>query len=478
MVVTTKNPKRAGVYVRISEDIRDGAGVARQESEARELARRRGFHVVRVYNDNDRSASRRNIRRPEFEAMLSAMLRGELDVVIAYATDRIWRRPADLRRVIDAANRHDVAVVTVTAADVDLSTARDRMVAGILAEVSQAEVDITSERQEARHRQRRANGLDSGGPRPFGYNVDRYTINRPEAKLVREAFRRCAAGERPVDIVRDWNDRGEVTNKGRPWREANFRKMVGRIRYAGVVVDPKSGKRLGSGRWPAIVSEEVFDAANAAIAPRGPKSKRRARLLSGFLVCGRCGATLRAHGDSYSCLRDPAEYEHNGDVPKRCGALRIAASHAEAAVASAVLEVLAGDRYPNRLAADLRTRRAAVENAGESIDRRLATLHEMFLADEIDDAEYRKLRADLRRQKSANAAAAADDTASDALRVLPEIENPEAWWNDRRTTDDDRRAILRAVIDHVVVAPVGKGSAGRFDPARIVPGIVWVAGRA
>ena len=54
---TTETPIYAGIYLRISEDRRDGAGVERQEKECRELADRIGWLVIDVFTDNDISAS-------------------------------------------------------------------------------------------------------------------------------------------------------------------------------------------------------------------------------------------------------------------------------------------------------------------------------------------------------------------------------------------------------------------------------------
>jgi site-specific DNA recombinase len=58
---------RGGLYTRIAEDIvGEGLGVARQEQDCRCLAARRGW--TGVYEDNDVSAFKTRVRRPEFHA--------------------------------------------------------------------------------------------------------------------------------------------------------------------------------------------------------------------------------------------------------------------------------------------------------------------------------------------------------------------------------------------------------------------------
>lgn len=53
----TPDPKRrAVIYARVSLDLRDGAGVERQELECRKLVQQRGYELVEVCIDNSLSA--------------------------------------------------------------------------------------------------------------------------------------------------------------------------------------------------------------------------------------------------------------------------------------------------------------------------------------------------------------------------------------------------------------------------------------
>jgi len=67
------------VYARISEDSEGrGLGVARQEEDARTIARLRGWEVARVYVDNDVSAFNTKVLRQQFERMLEDLRVGSL----------------------------------------------------------------------------------------------------------------------------------------------------------------------------------------------------------------------------------------------------------------------------------------------------------------------------------------------------------------------------------------------------------------
>src|SRR3569623_263592 len=83
--------KRCAIYCRISEDPKSRAGraghaanVKTQEKDCRALAADVGGDVVEVFVDNDVSAAKATVKRPEFERMMKALDAGEFDGVIAH----------------------------------------------------------------------------------------------------------------------------------------------------------------------------------------------------------------------------------------------------------------------------------------------------------------------------------------------------------------------------------------------------------
>src|SRR5215212_5096587 len=95
----------AGVYVRISHDrLGDELGVRRQLLDCQELAKQRGWKVTTEYVENDVSAFLGR-RRPEYEAMLEAIRSGQLNAVIAWHPDRLYRHPRDLEVFVETIDR-------------------------------------------------------------------------------------------------------------------------------------------------------------------------------------------------------------------------------------------------------------------------------------------------------------------------------------------------------------------------------------
>src|SRR5690242_10380323 len=115
--------RHAAIYTRISND-REGAGlgVQRQEEDCRDLAKALGWTVARVYQDNDISAYQRKKPRPGYNQMLKDLQSGEIDAVIAWHSDRLHRRTAELETFIQIIEASGAEVSTVRGGQVDLST--------------------------------------------------------------------------------------------------------------------------------------------------------------------------------------------------------------------------------------------------------------------------------------------------------------------------------------------------------------------
>src|SRR6516162_8840924 len=110
--------KRAALYVRVSTDAQT---VENQIRELRQVAGRRGWHVVEVYSDAGISGAKGRNGRPGLDSMLKDASRRKFDIVMAWAIDRLGRslsdlldtiQPRSLRRGLvsrSAGHRHDDA---------------------------------------------------------------------------------------------------------------------------------------------------------------------------------------------------------------------------------------------------------------------------------------------------------------------------------------------------------------------------------
>jgi DNA invertase Pin-like site-specific DNA recombinase len=89
--------KRAAIYVRVSTDKQT---VENQLRELRQIAERRGWEVVKEYDDAGISGSKGRNDRPGLDEMLKDAQRRRFDVVMAWAIDRLGRSLIDLLSTI------------------------------------------------------------------------------------------------------------------------------------------------------------------------------------------------------------------------------------------------------------------------------------------------------------------------------------------------------------------------------------------
>ena len=313
-------PRRAVIYVRISED-REGAGlgVGKQQEDCRKLAARLHppVEIAGVYTDNDLTAfkgSGRSKPRPGYAALLKDIRSGRAQAVIAWHTDRLHRDMTELEEYIGACGEGSdgIPTYTVKGGELHLDTASGRMVARILGAVAKQEVEHMIERQiSAKERIRKAGGRQ-GGPPGFGYRPDGLSIKNggegrlaqdpTEARAIRKAYAtllQLEPGHGLAAIAREWNAAGLRTPQGASrggggnlWEPTTVRIVLCRARNAGLI--EHKGEVVGKGNWEPIVSEDTWRAARRIIedpsrrTSPGPKPRH---LLTGVLICGVCGGT-------------------------------------------------------------------------------------------------------------------------------------------------------------------------------------------
>ena len=475
-------PTRAAVYCRISRDPRgDLLGVQRQEPPCRELCERLGWEVVEVYTDDDISAYNGK-HRPAYERMLDDLRVGRVNAIVAWAADRLTRRPVENEAIIDLAERLGVKLATVSG-EYDLATPSGRLHFRQLGIIARYESEHRAERLRLKHEQlARAGKLNGSGTRPFGYEQDRLTICETEATLIREAVQRLLAGESVRTVIRDWNARGITTSAGRPWSNSTFVRMIRAPRIAGKRAH--HGVVVADAVWQGIITPSEQEQLLAVLDGNAKAwgSIVRRYLLTGFLVCGRCGAKLIAQPRmdgvrSYACAV--------GAGRAGCGRTTRLAEPLEAYVRDAVIaaldspELLAAlDAVQEETADDavdgLLDRLRATETQLEDLGRDYAdglVIREAFFAAQARLSD--RLEA-ARRQLSQAARRRAVVTIPDGGAAAVRAEW-DAWGDNeseaaRLAGLERRRALLGLVLDRVILHPCVRGRRD-FDPSRVE--LVW-----
>jgi len=460
----------AAIYARISSDAEGtGLGVARQLEDCRKLAADRGWPVGAEYVDNDVSAFSGKPRR-EYARMLADLASGDRDAVIVYNLDRLHRRPVELEEFVTLCESVGVRDVATVTADIDLGNDDGLFMARIFAAFAAKESGRKSARIRRKMLQNAQAGLPHGSARPFGYEADKITVRESEAAVIRQMVDRYLAGQSLRSLTIWLNDSQIAPSVATSWQTTAVRQVLSSGRIAGL--REHRGEVIGAAVWPAIITPAERDRVLARMAARSVTKSRTARtyLLSGMLRCGRCGNRLYSqarHSNPqnrvrrYVCLKGP---DHGG-----CGRLTVVAAPVEELLTEAVLARLDSPQLAQVLAgkasadADVAALAAQVDADQERLDELAGlyadgaiTAREWIAARDPITARITAARRDI--------AAATDTTAvyelagtGGALR---------SGWDGLDL--GRQQAIVKAVLDHAVIAPGTPGSRS-VDINRVQP---------
>ncbi len=299
----------------------------------------------------------------------------------------------------------------------------------------------------------------AGGTRPFGFQRNGTDHDPTEAELVREAAERVLGGESMGAIVHDWHDRKITTPTGKPFHTTTLRRVLTNPRVAGLRVH--RGEVIGEASWAPVISRGDFERLRALFSgrPRQKIGRPHSYPYSGLLRCGHKGCGGRMTGSSRGASQKAYGCE-------RCDRTWITARPVEAFLDEAVIATLAGEEFAASLQQQMRAwaaedpataaqlaadRHELAELARLKGERNPKTGRPWFTIEEwlIAKApiEERIAQAEARLASKPDLAALAD--------VADTEEEIRAQW--ARWSVEKKRRVLRAILEHVTVLPVGRG---------------------
>ncbi|WP_433117079.1 recombinase family protein [Micromonospora sp. CA-246542] len=439
-------PRRAAKYRRISDDREgDELGIGRQDEDLDEFAERENLVYVASYVDNDKSASTRSKkRRDDYERMLADAKAGKFEVIAAYTTGRLTRRPREHEDLIDLAVDYGIEFKYIRSPSFDLKTSAGRRIARTLAAQDAGEAEDISERVERDVKRRAEAGEFHGGNLPFGVDADQdivkgkvkyvnfrhHTTDAPRAK---DAVRRVLAGETLYGIARDLGIQRRTLK-----RALTNPAIAGLREYNGEQYPTPWKPIVEADDWRRVV-EILGDP------ERGKKEfNQRKYMLSGLVVC-ECDVVMssKGKGESFECN------------PGRggCGRTRIVMGPLENYIADQVFYVL-----------DTPEVRQAIADQESGDDPTAELRKKIFddeqklkdLEDEYDDGNLPRQRYQRRRARLTDRIETNTQARDAALLARKRINLPtgtelQAIWADR--DDVWKRTILASVIERIEVGP-------------------------
>lgn len=462
------------VYTRISTD-RTGeqAGVERQLQDCLDLCKRRQLGEPVVITDNDASAFTRRKARPGWRRLVAMMERGEVANLVAWHSDRLYRRSEDLNEIIRLIESSHVAINTVTEGDIDLSTATGRLTARVVGAVAEHESEHKSERIARKHREIAERGdWKGGGPRPFGYQRDGVTPDPLEAKIAREAVRRIQSGESATGVARWASERlsrtitqrslvksltsPHIAGKRIHWPQRERDSWLERRRrgeVSGEYPPNYFAVHAIDGSWPAVIEETDWREMVALFEQRQYRRRPRRSLLAGIVQCGRCGTTM-GWGDSISPEAATGRYATYRCVRASggCTTISIGAEKLDVYVTNLIIEYATS--LPRRLSTATESPKSHLEEARAALLTRLDDQAAAYGDGDLTREQFVRNKTRIECQLAELGSWAGQRVTEDAALKLG-MDVVQRW---EEATLAARAAAIRAFISRITVFPVGRGS--------------------
>ena len=190
--------KRCGIYLRVSQDSQT---TANQFHILQEVAARSGWTIVEVFEDHAISGSKSRDRRPGYDALLKAVSRREINMVAAFAVDRLGRSLTDLVAFLSEIQARDCDLY-LHAQAVDTSTPSGRMLFGLLSVFSEFERELVKSRINASLDRARARGVRLGRPPIPPIDLDKVRIALAQGGSIRVVAKKTGFSTATVQRVK------------------------------------------------------------------------------------------------------------------------------------------------------------------------------------------------------------------------------------------------------------------------------------
>ena len=343
---------RTAFYARRSTDLQNPRSTEDQVAALRVVGAARQWAEARVFTDDGLSGSTRS-NRPSLNALLEAAERGEFDLVVAEALDRLSRDQEDTAYIYKRLSFHGVRLETLSEGVIT------PLHVGMTGTMNQIFLEELAKKTR-RGLIGRVKAGYSGGGRCYGYRIaDKgvLEVDDHQASIIQRIYKAYAGGASPRVIAHRLNAEGEPGPRGGEWTPSTIngdrRAQDGILHqelYIGVRVfnrrryrrHPDTGRRssvlnppeewlrepvpdlriVDDATWNAVQDRKKALADKPAAYARKPK-----RLLSGLMKCALCGSGMTLNGAKYACsaARERGTCENNKIIAARTVEQRVLA---------------------------------------------------------------------------------------------------------------------------------------------------------
>lgn len=312
---------RVAAYCRVSSDSEDQLNsFAAQNTHYNNLIKSHDrWEFVDIYADEGITGTSAK-KRGDFQRMLEDCRKGKIDKILVKSISRFARNTKDC---LEAVRELQTLGISILFEDhnIDTRMVSSEMLISVIAACAQAESESISQNMKWSIQKKMQNGTYVATHVPFGFRREggQLIIDEEEAAYVRCLFSKYLAGANAREIAEEFLGRSEkepVLSR-RKWTHRTVIEMLINEKYTGDVLHQKTymtdtlprqcvhnrgqkDRYYVSNVHPAIIDRDSFQAVQELLQKRKkdhPPHRRRASVLIGTAVCGKCGGEFRSHED-------------------------------------------------------------------------------------------------------------------------------------------------------------------------------------
>jgi site-specific DNA recombinase len=202
-------------YVRVSTDdqVKEGVSLDNQKSKIQAYCQLKDLELREVIEDAGISA--KNLRRPGVQKVLRLARRKQIDAVVVYKLDRIFRSTVDALETTKAFDKWGVSFHSIEET-LDTRSAMGRFFFTLTAALAEMERRLVGERTKAALAHKRSRSEKTGGDIPFGYDLAQGLLvkNDEEQRVIRIIRRLHGQGLSLRRICSELEREGHKTKRG------------------------------------------------------------------------------------------------------------------------------------------------------------------------------------------------------------------------------------------------------------------------
>lgn len=441
---------KAAIYIRVStQEQTENYSIPAQQQKLEALCLSKGWDVYDTFIDGGYSGS--NINRPALKEMLSKL--DEIDAVLVYRLDRLSRSQRDTLVLIEEYFlKNDVEFVSLSET-LDTSSPFGRAMIGILSVFAQLERETIRDRLVMGKIKRIEEGLPlvTAKGRTFGYDVidTKLYVNEEEAEQLKLIYNLYEEHQSISKVQRGMKDRGHKVFS--PKRYLNLLTndlYIGYVSYA--------DKVHVKGIHEPIISEEQFYRVQQIVSRirKMPNlNKKSNSLLSGLVVCSKCGnpyhhatkSTLykgeRFYYRYYICRTHRRVHQYT-----KCGNKSWRADELEAIILDRV------SKYS--LPARIKEKKSDISKLTNKIiseQNKRKRLFDLYLAGNYDKKELDKMMIEIDSNLSVLESEKEQIQSEMAKEEFKKVYTGKEHKNIKKLPFDEQRKLLRAMVDSIVI---------------------------